>query len=55
MNRILIVRMSALGDIVHALPVLSALRDAYPAAEIDWLADRAYAGVLDLVDGPRPA
>jgi lipopolysaccharide heptosyltransferase I len=51
MNRILIVRMSALGDIVHALPVLSALSEAYPQAEIDWLADRPYVGVLDLVDG----
>jgi lipopolysaccharide heptosyltransferase I len=43
--------MSALGDIVHALPVLSALRRQYPGATIDWLADRKYAGVLDLVDG----
>src|SRR5829696_1160792 len=51
MNRILIVRMSALGDIVHALPVLSAVRDALPGAEIDWLADERYAAVLDLVDG----
>jgi len=51
MNRILIVRMSALGDIVHALPVLAALRHAHPPAEIDWLADSAYAGILDLVDG----
>ena len=51
MNRILIVRMSALGDIVHALPVLSALRAAYPSAQIDWLAEATYAGILDLVDG----
>ena len=43
--------MSALGDIVHALPVLAAIRRAWPGAEIDWLADRAYAGVLDLVAG----
>jgi heptosyltransferase I len=50
-KRILIVRMSALGDIVHALPVLAALRDAHPALEIDWLADRKYAGVLAHVDG----
>lgn len=51
MTRLLIVRMSALGDIVHALPVLSAIRGAWAAAEIDWLADERYAGVLDLVEG----
>jgi heptosyltransferase-1 len=51
MTRLLIVRMSALGDIVHALPVLSAIRGAWPAVEIDWLADERYAGVLDLVEG----
>jgi heptosyltransferase-1 len=51
MKRLLIVRMSALGDIVHALPVLSAIREAWPSAEIDWLADERYAGVLDLVEG----
>ncbi len=43
--------MSALGDIVHALPVLSALRAAYPQVEVDWLADRKYAGILGFVDG----
>lgn len=51
MQRILIVRMSALGDIVHALPVLSALRAAYPAAEIDWLVDARYARIFDFVSG----
>lgn len=43
--------MSALGDIVHALPVLAAIRSASPDTAVDWLADRKYAGVLDLVDG----
>jgi lipopolysaccharide heptosyltransferase I len=43
--------MSALGDIVHALPVLADLRETYPSIEVDWLADGAYAGVLDLVEG----
>jgi heptosyltransferase I len=43
--------MSALGDIVHALPVLAALRERFPSTEIDWLVESAYAGVLDLVDG----
>jgi heptosyltransferase-1 len=50
-TRILIVRMSALGDIIHALPVLSAIRRALPAVEVDWLADRKYAGILTHVEG----
>lgn len=51
MERILIVRMSALGDIVHALPVLAALRRAWPAAKVDWLVDEAYAPILSLAEG----
>jgi heptosyltransferase-1 len=50
-KRILIVRMSALGDIVHALPVLAAIRGAHPEVEIDWLADRKYAGILEFATG----
>ena len=51
MKRILIVRMSALGDIVHALPVLSAIRSVRPDVDVDWLVDRKYAGILDFVEG----
>ena len=51
MTRILIVRMSALGDIVHALPVMSAIHRALPDVEIDWLADRKYAGILEFTTG----
>ncbi|WDP93186.1 MAG: glycosyltransferase family 9 protein [Desulfobacter sp.] len=36
-NRILIVKPSALGDIVHSLPVLSALKGKFPRARIDWV------------------
>ena len=36
-DRFLIVRLGALGDIVHAIPVAAALRRAFPAARIDWL------------------
>jgi lipopolysaccharide heptosyltransferase I len=43
--------MSALGDVVHALPVLAAIRDAHRDLEIDWLVDRKYAGILDDVTG----
>jgi lipopolysaccharide heptosyltransferase I len=43
--------MSALGDIVHALPVLTAIHAARPDVEIDWLVDARYAGIFDLVEG----
>ena len=47
MKSILIVRLGALGDIVHALPAAAALR--VPEARIDWLVDARYRAVLDLV------
>jgi len=37
-RRILLVRLSAIGDIVFASPLVAALRRAYPAAHIAWLA-----------------
>ena len=49
--RILIVRTGALGDIVHALPVLAALTATYPTAIIDWVVDARYAALLELVEG----
>ncbi len=51
MNRILIVRLSALGDIVHALPVLNRLRQTFPNATIDWLVEENYAATLALASG----
>ncbi len=48
---ILIVRLGALGDIVHGLPAAAALRAAMPDARIDWLVDAKHRAVLDLVDG----
>lgn len=53
MSRVLIVRLSALGDIVHALPVLAALRRADPQVQVDWLVEEAYAPVLALTAGLR--
>ncbi len=49
--RVLVVRMGALGDIVHALPLLAALRAHRPDVLVDWLVDARYAGVLAMVDG----
>src|SRR4029077_17682960 len=49
MNRILLVRLGALGDIVHAIPVAAALRRAFPSARIDWLVSAKHRAILDLV------
>ena len=48
-GRILIVRLGSLGDIVHAVPVAAALRQAFPHARIDWLVDVRHRELLDLV------
>ncbi len=45
-QRILIIKPSSLGDIVHALPVLAGLRDAHPDAHIAWLVSTAFAPLL---------
>jgi lipopolysaccharide heptosyltransferase I len=36
-ERILLIKPSAVGDVIHTLPVLAKLRSRYPAARIDWL------------------
>ena len=49
MNRFLIVRLGALGDIVHAIPVAAAIKRSFPAARIDWLVGAKHREILDLV------
>ena len=46
-KRILIIKPSSLGDVVHALPVLAALREAYPRAHIAWLVGVTFAPLLE--------
>lgn len=45
-KRILIIKPSSLGDIVHALPVLATLRKSYPQAHIAWLVNHSFAPLL---------
>lgn len=47
--KILIVRLGALGDIVHAIPVAVALRDRFPDAQIDWVVSAKHSEILELV------
>ena len=46
-SRILLVRTSALGDIVHALPVLTALRRHLPHATLGWVVESSMAPLLE--------
>lgn len=47
MKRILLVRMGAMGDIVHTLPAAASLRYSFPDAEIDWLVEERWAPLLE--------
>jgi heptosyltransferase I len=43
---ILIVKLSAIGDVIHTLPALAALRRLYPSADITWVVEEAAADLL---------
>src|SRR2546427_10205218 len=45
-RRIALIKPSALGDIVHSLPVLTALRRRFPEAHISWIVNRNYEALL---------
>ena len=45
----LIVRLGSLGDLIHTLPAVAALRRAHPDAPIDWLVEPEHRELLDLV------
>jgi lipopolysaccharide heptosyltransferase I len=45
----LIVRLGALGDVVHTVPAAAALRRAWPEARIDWVVDARHASFAQLI------
>jgi heptosyltransferase I len=45
-RRILLIKLSAVGDVVHTIPVLNKLRRRYPSARIDWLVTPAIADLI---------
>jgi lipopolysaccharide heptosyltransferase I len=46
-ERFLVVRLTALGDILHTVPAVAALRAAFPGTKIDWVVERKWAPVLE--------
>ena len=44
--RVLIIKASALGDVIHALPVLDYLHQVVPGVEIDWVVEEPFLEVL---------
>jgi len=46
-QRIALIKPSALGDVVHALPLLNALRHKFPEAHIAWVINRSYQSLID--------
>ncbi|MGC1976767.1 MAG: glycosyltransferase family 9 protein [Candidatus Sulfotelmatobacter sp.] len=52
-GRLLIVRLSAMGDVIHTLPAVHALRQAFPRAFIGWLIEERWAELLCAPGSPR--
>jgi len=45
--KILLVKLSSLGDVLHNLPVIWDLRKQYPSAQIDWVVEEGYVSLLE--------
>ena len=44
---ILIIKLSAIGDVVHSLPFLEVLRDRFPFSKIDWVVEEDASGIVE--------
>jgi heptosyltransferase I len=52
--RLLVVRLGAMGDILHALPAVTALRQAHPSWTIDWVVEPRWRALLAAESSPGP-
>ena len=48
MQRILLIKTSSLGDVIHNLPVVSDIRANFPNAQIDWVVEESFADIPQL-------
>lgn len=46
-KRVLIIKPSSLGDVVHALPVVHAIKRGYPQCYVAWIVQSSFAGILE--------
>ncbi len=49
--KILVVKLSSLGDVVHAMPAVQDIRAALPGARIDWVVERGFAPLVQRCEG----
>ncbi|MCG3717221.1 lipopolysaccharide heptosyltransferase I, partial [Aliarcobacter butzleri] len=47
MKRIAIIKLSAMGDIIHAMVALQYIKRQYPNLQIDWFVESAFAPILE--------
>src|SRR5882724_2510948 len=45
----LVVRLGSLGDLIHTLPAVAALRSGFPGARLDWVVERKWSALVELV------
>ena len=50
-RQVLVVKLSSLGDVVHAMPAVQDLRDAFPEVQIDWVVERGFAPLVQRCEG----
>ncbi|HEX3578019.1 MAG TPA: lipopolysaccharide heptosyltransferase I [Thermoanaerobaculia bacterium] len=53
-ERLLVIRLSAFGDVIHTIPAVVALREALPETEIAWAVEPPYAELVERVAGVKP-
>lgn len=51
MKDVLVLRLSALGDVIHTIPAVVALREAHPEARIRWVVEAPYRELVEVVTG----
>ena len=44
---ILVIKLSAIGDVVHSLPFLEVLKDRFPLSKIDWVVEEDASGIIE--------